>query len=164
MEGGAQESNRRAGTENVPLAAGFAAASDLIKESLSTEQARVSDLKQMLKARLQQEFEGILFNGHPNECVPHILNVSFDSNVCLIDGDALIMGLDLLGVAVTSGSACTSGSLQPSHVLRAMGRDEKTARATVRFSIGRYTTEDDVNYAVECLREVVGKIRKSVTK
>jgi cysteine desulfurase len=118
----------------------------------------------VLKARLQQEFEGILFNGHPHECVPHILNVSFDSNVCLIDGDALIMGLDLLGVAVTSGSACTSGSLQPSHVLRAMGRDEKTARATVRFSIGRYTTEDDVNYAVECLREVVGKIRKSVRK
>jgi cysteine desulfurase len=161
IEGGAQESNRRAGTENVPLAVGLAKAAQLVAESMPAEQTRISTLKQRLKNKLLQGFEGLLFNGHPTESVPHILNVSFDSAVRPLDGDALIMGLDLWGVAVTSGSACTSGSLQPSHVLTAIGRDARTARATVRFSIGRYTTEEEIDYAVECLREVVGKIRNA---
>ncbi len=161
IEGGSQESNRRAGTENVPLAVGIAEAARLVSDNAAIEQSRVSALKEKLKGKLQQGFEGILFNGHPAESVPHILNVSFDSAVCPLDGDALIMGLDLLGVAVTSGSACTSGSLQPSHVLTAMGRDKPTARATVRFSIGRYTTEDELDYAVDCLRDVVRKIKRA---
>lgn len=161
IEGGSQESNRRAGTENVPLAVGLAKAAQLVSESLAAEVSRISALKQRLKSKLQQEFEGILFNGHSTAAVPHILNISFDSAICPLDGDALIMGLDLLGVAVTSGSACASGSLQPSHVLLAMGRDARTARATVRFSIGRYTSEEEIDYAVDSLREVVGNIRKA---
>ncbi|HCA81339.1 MAG TPA: cysteine desulfurase NifS [Bacteroidetes bacterium] len=164
IEGGSQESNRRAGTENVPLAVGFAKAAELVTDSRSVEVSRISALKQRLRTKLQQGFEGILFNGHITEAVPHILNISFDSAICPLDGDALIMGLDLMGVAVTSGSACTSGSLQPSHVLTAMGRDSRTARATVRFSLGRHTSDDEIDYAVDCLREVVGKIRKADSK
>lgn len=161
IDGGSQESDRRAGTENVPLAVGFATAAELVGQNLAVELTRVSVLKEKLKATLHQGFEGLLFNGHPTGSVPHIVNVSFDSKVCPIDGDALIMGLDLAGVAVTSGSACTSGSLQPSHVLTAMGRDAQTARATVRFSIGRYTTEEEIDYAMESLRDVVGNIKKA---
>jgi cysteine desulfurase len=161
IEGGSQESNRRAGTENVPSAVGFARACEIAREVMSESIARISLMRQRLRSKLQEGFDGILFNGHPNEGLPHIVSVSFDSAVNPLDGDALIMGLDLRGVAVTSGSACTSGSLQPSHVLLAMGRDEKTARATVRFSIGRFTTEEEIDYAVDCLRDVVSQIRKA---
>ncbi|HAL55467.1 MAG TPA: cysteine desulfurase NifS [Bacteroidetes bacterium] len=161
IEGGAQESNRRAGTENVPLAVGFAVAMELGAEILEQEAERVQGMKVRMAERLRKEFEGLLFNGHPSQCLPNILSVSFDSAKVPIDGEALIMGMDLRGVAVTSGSACTSGSLQPSHVLRAMGRDEKTARATVRFSLGRSTNQEDLDYAVEALRTVVATARKA---
>lgn len=161
IEGGSQESNRRAGTENVPLAVGFAKAAELAQEGMERDLRHVSTLKEKLKARLTGEFAGLLFNGHPTESLQHILNVSFDSSTNPLDGDALIMGLDLLGVAVTSGSACTSGSLQPSHVLLAMGRNERTARATIRFSIGRNTTEEEIGLAVEALKQVVEKVKRA---
>lgn len=160
IEGGSQESNRRAGTENVPLAAGFGVTADVARNLLTGSFDSTQILKMRLREQLLKGFRAILFNGHPTESLPHIVSVSFDSKIESLDGDALIMGLDLRGVAVTSGSACTSGSLQPSHVLLAMGRDQKTAMATVRFSIGRYTTEDEIDYAVESLKEVVSQIRK----
>ena len=159
IEGGAQESNRRAGTENVPLAVGFSVAAELAHERMENDLNHIAGLKEKLKKKLTDAFNGLVFNGHPTENIPHILNVSFDYSVNPLDGDAIIMGLDLMGVAVTSGAACTSGSLQPSHVLLAMGRDEKTARATIRFSLGRITTADEVDFAVEALKQVVGKVR-----
>jgi cysteine desulfurase len=161
MEGGAQESNRRAGTENVPLAAGFAKAAELAESRMDQDYEKTLGLNRSLKARLRSEFEGLLFNGHDTEVLPQIVSVSFDSSVKPIDGDAVIMGLDLEGVAVTSGSACTSGSLQASHVLLAMGRDEQTARATVRFSIGRLTMERELNFAVDALKRVVERVVKA---
>jgi cysteine desulfurase len=161
IEGGAQESNRRAGTENVPGAVGFAKATELARESMETNVVHCAKLKDHLRGRLAGEFEGVLFNGHPTESSPYILNISFDSSVHPLDGDAIIMGMDLMGVAVTSGSACTSGSLQPSHVLLAMGRDERTARSTVRFSLGQQTTADEIDYAVGALKQVVEKVRKA---
>jgi cysteine desulfurase len=160
VEGGSQESNRRAGTENVPLAVGFAKASEIAQEALQSDLLRISKLKQYLQEHLEPGFKGLLFNGHPTESLPHILNISFDAAVEKVDGDALIMGMDLLGVAVTSGSACTSGSLQPSHVLLAMGRDPLTARATIRFSIGRETTLEELDYAASALSRVLEKARK----
>jgi cysteine desulfurase len=163
MEGGSQESNRRAGTENVPLAAGFAKAAELAEARLDQDYRRIFGLRGKLKSRLTAEFKGLLFNGHETECLPHILSVSFDSSVTPLDGDAIIMGLDLEGVAVTSGSACTSGSLQASHVLLAMGRDERTARATVRFSIGRLTTDEEINLAADALKKVVERVAKAGT-
>ena len=160
VEGGAQESNRRAGTENVPLAVGFAKASELGQESLQRNLWHVRGLKNHLRILLESQFMGILFNGHPTECLPQILSISFDSSVAELDGDALIMGMDLKGVAVTSGSACTSGSLQASHVLLALGRNEPTARSTIRFSLGRETTTEELDFAVAALREVVGTAGK----
>jgi cysteine desulfurase len=163
MEGGSQESNRRAGTENVPLAAGFAKAAELAEARLDRDYRKIFGLREKLKSRLTAEFKGLLFNGHETECLPHILSVSFDSSVTPLDGDAIIMGLDLEGVAVTSGSACTSGSLQASHVLLAMGRDERTARATVRFSIGRLTTDEEINLAADAWKKVVERVAKAGT-
>jgi len=154
LEGGGQEQNRRAGTENVPLAAGFAKAFEIASWMMETERARLMSLRKHLTERLKS-FQGILFNGDQNDVLPNVLSVSFDSSKVKIDGEALIMGMDLRGIAVTSGSACTSGTLEPSHVLMAMGRDEKTARATIRFSMGRSTTEDDVDQAVTSLKEVL---------
>lgn len=153
--GGAQESNRRAGTESVALAVGFARALELSHSVMEQESHRIGELRERLKGELLSYFPALLINGHPRQVLPYILSVSFDSATFPLDGDALIMGMDLRGVAVTSGSACTSGSLQPSHVLRAMGRDERTAKATVRFSFGKGTTEEDINYAASALKEVV---------
>ncbi len=155
MKGGSQESNRRAGTENVPLAVGFAKAIEICSCQMEEDNKRILRLKQMLRAKIALQFENVIFNGHPTKTLPHVLNVSFDSSKQEVDGEALIMGLDLRGIAVTSGSACTSGSLMPSHVLLAMGRDEPTARATIRFSLGRGTTEEEIDYTADALSEVV---------
>jgi cysteine desulfurase len=123
--------------------------------------AHIKSLNALLRLRLESEFKGLLFNGHSTMSLPHILNVSFDPSVVPVDGDALIMGLDLRGVAVTSGSACTSGSLQPSHVLMAIGRNQQTARATIRFSLGIMTTVEELEFAVLALKEVVLKARRT---
>jgi len=161
LRGGSQETNRRGGTESVALAVGFARALELCQEMLDSEAARQSALREELRQSISSNFTDVLFNGSRDQALPNILSISFDSRKVRIDGDALIMGLDLRGVAVTSGSACTSGTLEPSHVLKAMGRDEKTARATVRFSVGRSTTSDDVATAVEALKEVYRTARSA---
>ena len=153
--GGAQEGNRRAGTENVPLAVGFARAVEIAMERRERDALDQAMLRDSLRKEVVRRFPDALFNGHQEDCLPHILSVSFPWELYHIDGEALIAGMDLRGVAVTSGSACTSGTLQPSHVLKAMGRDEKSARATVRFSLGRSTTKEDIRYAADALEEVV---------
>ncbi len=161
IHGGGQESNRRAGTENVPLAAGFAKAVSLCSEQMTDDAIRFAQLKKQLMSRLVAEFPGLSVNGNSQGSLTNILSVSFDSTGGLIDGEALIMGMDLQGVAVTSSSACTSGTLEPSHVLLAMGRDEATAAATIRFSFGRSTSKEDIDYAVDALHEVVTTMKKS---
>jgi cysteine desulfurase len=160
MHGGGQERGRRAGTENVPLAVGFAKAAELIVSKREEERKRMEELKKKLRSMIEERFPFVLFNGHPTESLPHILNVSFDSEKIEIDGEALLFNLDLAGIAVTSGSACTSGSMEPSHVLLAMGRDAKTAKATIRFSMGKSTTEEDLQYTVEKLGVIVERIGK----
>ncbi|MBI4417888.1 MAG: cysteine desulfurase, partial [Ignavibacteriales bacterium] len=156
LTGGGQEQNRRAGTESVPLAAGFAKAAHIAQETMDEDSKRISSLKHELRQKLAA-FHGIVFNGHPERSIPNILNVSFETPG--IDGEALIIGMDLRGIAVTSGSACTSGTLEPSHVLMAMGKSEATARATIRFSMGRQTTSEDLDRAVDALREVLSRMR-----
>ena len=158
LHGGGQERGRRAGTENVPLAVGFAKAAALLIQDRDVESARLQGLKIRLRQLLEERFPSILFNGDKNKSLPHILNISFNSRKISIDGEALLFNLDLAGIAVTSGSACTSGSIEASHVLLAMGRDEKTARATIRFSLGASTREEDIPYIVEVLETVVKKI------
>src|ERR1041385_7619227 len=154
IHGGGQERGRREGTENVPLAVGFAKAAELVNESREKDQKRLGDLKIKFRKMLEERFPSILFNGHPTESLSHILNISFDSEKIVIDGESLLFKLDLAGVAVTSGSACTSGNMEPSHVLMAMGRSPKTARATIRFSMGKSTTSDDIDNTIGVLEEV----------
>ena len=156
--GGAQERNRRAGTENVPLAVGFAKAAEISQQGLPEQIGRMTKLKEHLKSALSEKFNSIIFNGHPTYTLPTIVNVSFDSSKIDIDGEALLLNMDLHGIAVTSGSACSSGSMEPSHVLHAIGRDLKTARASIRFSIGKYTTQGELEKAVDVLDTVVRKI------
>jgi cysteine desulfurase len=163
MHGGGQERGRRAGTENVPLAVGFANASKLMFSMRETEHKRLQLLRATFKNKLKEISLPIVFNGHPTESLPHIINISFDSTKIDIDGEALLFNLDLAGVAVTSGSACTSGSIEPSHVLLSMGRDPATAKATIRFSMGVSTTEEEIDYVVGRLGEIVkriGRIKK----
>lgn len=158
VHGGGQERGRRAGTENVPLAVGFAEAAVLIHRRMEEDQARLGALRDRLRSGLRQLAPWVVFNGDPAGALSHILNISFDSRLIGIDGEALLFNLDLAGIAVTSGSACTSGSMEPSHVLLAMGRDPATARATIRFSLGHSTTGEDIDYTVGVLADVVHRL------
>ena len=157
VHGGAQERNRRAGTESLPLVVGLAKALELSSGGIAEETARLSALRAHLRALLEAGFEGVLFNGDESNRIPHLLSVSFDSKWFDLDGEALLLNMDLAGVAVTSGSACSSGSMEPSHVLQAIGRDVRTARASIRFSFGKTTTEEELDRVVEILREVLPK-------
>jgi|SRR5579862_619750 len=160
LHGGGQERGRRAGTENVAGAVGFAKAASLMMADREREGGRLERLKKSLTDKLMKRFDCIVVNGHPVQSLPNIVNISFDSSKISIDGEALLFNLDLAGIAVTSGSACTSGSMEPSHVLLAMGRDAATARATIRFSMGRSTTEEDLVYTVDELEKIVKRIGK----
>ncbi len=158
MHGGTQERGRRAGTESVPLAVGFAEAASLICASREKEFARIRVLKNKFRAMLEEKFPSVIVNGHPVNSLPQILSVSFDSGQMELDSEALLFNLDLAGVAVSSGSACTSGSIKPSHVLLAMGRDPQTARATLRFSFGRWTDDEVLEKTFGILGETVDRI------
>jgi cysteine desulfurase len=160
LRGGGQERGRRPGTENVPLAVGFAEAFRLALIDREEESARLRSLRDSLERRIRELFPGVIVNGDPAARLPHILNVSFSPAAYPLEGDMLVMNMDLEGIAVTSGSACTSGSLEPSHVIRAMGRDEKTAKATLRFSFGRGNTMEDVEYVSEHLNIVIERMLK----
>ena len=160
LRGGGQERGRRPGTENVPLAVGFAEAFRLALQEREEESVRLRWLRDGLERRLCELFPGIIVNGDPGARLPHILNVSFRASEYPLEGDMLVMNMDLEGIALTSGSACTSGSLDPSHVILAMGRDEQTAKATLRFSFGKGNTMDDVEHVAEKLNVVIRRMLK----
>jgi cysteine desulfurase len=160
FRGGGQERGRRPGTENVALAAGFAKAVELAVTGMERESARLKGLRDDLEGRLRARFPALIANGNPTSRLPHILNVCFDSGTLPLEGEMLVPGLDLLGIAVTSGSACTSGSMQPSHVLSAMGRDSDSARSAIRFSFGKSNSPEELDRVVEGVVEAVGKARR----
>ncbi|HEX6642479.1 MAG TPA: cysteine desulfurase family protein [Thermoanaerobaculia bacterium] len=143
--GGAQERRRRAGTENVPLAAAFGAAAAL--PSASTQ---IAALRDRFEAEVQSSLD-VVINGADVERLPNTSNITFRD----ADGEGIVIALDLSGVAVSTGSACSSGRVEPSPVLLAMGLSPGEARATVRFSLSRFTTEDEVERVVALLRELV---------
>lgn len=157
--GGSQEAGRRAGTESVPLIVGFGKAVEICSDRMEKDYAHVKELRERMVNRIREVFGEIydllLLNSLPDKSIPYILSFSVDSRKVEIDADALIYGLDIRGVAVSNGSACTSGSLKPSHVIMALGRDENTALATVRFSFGRGNTVDDIDYAVDKFFEII---------
>ncbi len=157
--GGSQEAGRRAGTESVPLIVGFGKAVEICSERMTNDYVHVKKLRERMLYRVKEVFgeiyDFLLLNSLPDKSIPYILSFSVDSSKVEIDGEALIYGLDMRGVAVSNGSACTSGSLKPSHVIMALGRDESSALATVRFSFGRGNTVDEIDYAVDKFFEII---------
>ena len=159
IRGGHQERNRRAGTENTLGIIGLGKAAEMRAKEMQAEADRLLELKTALRQGIQSHIPNIRFNGHPEHCVPGTLNVSFEG----VEGEALLLYLDFEGIAVSTGSACASGSLDPSHVLLATGMPAEIAHGSVRFSLGRDNTLEDVAYVVDKLREVVERTRAMST-
>lgn len=151
--GGSHENSRRPGTENVAAIAGMAAAAESASRLPPTETGRLEPLRELLWNRIASASSNAVRHGDPSRSLPNTLNVGFPG----LDGEALLMGLDLEGICVSSGSACMVGSIQPSHVLTAMGVDPATALAAVRFSMGTGTTGDDITQAADALGRVLAR-------
>ena len=160
VTGGAQERGRRGGTENVAGIVGLAAALDLADDDRATRLDRLAALRARLHDRLRASLaDRFVTVTPPGDSAPHVLNVAFPPGPDgAVDGEMLILGLDLEGVCASSGSACTSGALSPSHVLLSMGLDRATAAAAVRFSLGRTTTDADVDAGADALARVARRM------
>ncbi|MCS0628522.1 IscS subfamily cysteine desulfurase [Telluria mixta] len=153
MHGGGHERGLRSGTLAPHQIVGMGEAFRIAKEEMDTELARIKALRDRLAKGLL-EIEEVYINGDMEHRVPHNLNVSFN----FVEGESLIMAVK--DIAVSSGSACTSASLEPSYVLRALGRSDELAHSSIRFTIGRFTTEEDIDFAIKLLKEKVGKLRE----
>lgn len=151
VHGGSHENMRRPGTENVAAIAGMAAAAEVAERKRPSEEIRLTALRDRLWHGIQTRVPGCVRNGHPDLTLANTLNVSFPG----LDGEALLIGLDLEGVCASSGSACMVGSVQPSHVLGAMGVAPELASSTVRFSLGSQTTDTDIEHCLGALTKVV---------
>lgn len=155
MHGGHHERNRRPGTENVPGIVGLGKAVQLAEAGVEVHAQGVREVRDALERRIMEGIEHVFRNGHPTERLPVTSNLSFAS----VEGESLILSLDMKGVAVASGSACTSGSLEPSHVLTAMGVPPELAQSSLRFSLGRDNTLADVDYIMDVLPGIVERLR-----
>jgi cysteine desulfurase len=156
VTGGKQERNRRAGTENVPALAGMGIAARVSREQLASSAATTAALRDRLETGVIANVPGAAINGDPSRRVPNTTNVSFDG----IEAESLLIALDLEGVAVSTGSACSSGSLEPSHVLRAMGLHHARTRNSLRFSLGARTTSAEIDFVIGILPGLVLKLRR----
>jgi cysteine desulfurase len=156
LHGGAQENNRRASTENVPGIVGFGVAAELAAKDLAAESERLLLLRDKLIKGLLENIPDVRLNGHPTARLPNNVNVS----VKYIEGESMLLNLDMLGIAASSGSACTSGSLDPSHVLLAIGLPHEISHGSLRFTLGKQTTEAEIDYVLEKLPPIVEKLRK----
>ncbi|MFZ2385523.1 MAG: cysteine desulfurase family protein [Candidatus Omnitrophota bacterium] len=157
--GGHQERGRRAGTENTLGIVGLGRAVALRREEMKDEAVRLAFLKKYLKEGIEKNIPDIQFNGHPQDSLPGTLNVSFSG----AEGESILLYLDMEGIAVSTGSACASGSLDPSHVLMATGVRQSQAHGSIRMSLGRDTTRQDIEYVVEKLIAVIAHVRKIST-
>ena len=155
LTGGKHERNRRAGTENVPAVAGLGVAATLASKKMAAEGARVAALRDRLENEILAKIPGTAVNGDRRLRVPNTTNISFDG----IEAESLLIALDLEGVAVSTGSACSSGTLEPSHVLRAMGLPTHRTQNSIRMSLGAGNTDAEVDYLVAKLPKVVEKLR-----
>jgi len=155
VTGGKHERNRRAGTENVPAIAGLGVAAHLAAGKLSSEGARIAALRDRLEAGILGGVAGTAVNGAVDARVPNTTNISFER----VEAESLLIALDLEGIAVSTGSACSSGTLEPSHVLRAMGLPTHRTQSSLRFSLGMFSTQEEVDRVVEVLPRLVEKLR-----
>jgi cysteine desulfurase len=155
MHGGDQENNRRASTHNVPGIVGFGKAAQLAKDKMEEEVKKLIPLRDKLIKGILDNIEYSRLNGHPEKRLPNNVNVSVE----YVEGESMILSLDLEGIACSTGSACTSSSLEPSHVLLAIGLPHEIAHGSLRFTLGRYTGEEDIDYVLEVLPGIVKRLR-----
>ena len=155
IQGGTQERNRRAGTENVPGIVGLGEAIELITKNLDSHINKLTFLRDKLINGILEKIPYVRLNGHPTKRLPGNVNLSFE----FIDGESLILNLDMAGICASSGSACTSGSLEPSHVLLAIGLSKELARGSLRLTIGKDNTEEDIDKVLEALPQIVKRLR-----
>jgi cysteine desulfurase len=156
MLGGHQEGGRRAGTENVPGIIGLGKACELAMHNFDRENKKVKSLRDKLEKGILAKCTDCMVNGDTESRLPNTTNISFE----LIEGEAILLMLDRFGICASSGSACTSGSLEPSHVLRAMGVPFTAAHGSIRFSLSRYNTEEEVDYTVEKIPPIIARLRE----
>ncbi len=154
--GGHQERERRAGTESVPLIVAFGRAAELAHEELKSRIEHLRVLRDQFERGVEATVADIVFNGDRERRLPHLSNISFR----FIEGEGLLINLDMQGVAVSTGSACSSGSLEPSPVIRALGRNDELARGSIRFSLGKDTSAEDIAYVLEVLPRAVENLRR----
>lgn len=156
MLGGHQEDNRRAGTENVPYIVGLGRAAELARDQMAVEATTVAALRDRLEAGLLATCPDARVNGDCGHRLPNTTNISFE----YIEGEAILLHLSDVGIAASSGSACTSGSLEPSHVLRAMGVPFTAVHGSVRFSLSRYTTAEEIDYTIQKVPPIIKRLRE----
>lgn len=154
MDGGGHERGMRSGTLPVPLIVGFGKACQLCEQEMAADAARLSVMRDRLHATITKALEDVYLNGHPTERLPHNLNISF----AYVEGESLLMGCK--EIALSSGSACTSATLEPSYVLRALGVGAELAHSSIRFGLGRFTLDEEVDYAAKKIIETVTKLRE----
>jgi cysteine desulfurase len=153
FDGGGHEGGLRSGTLPVPLIVGFGKACELCRQEMAGEAERLRTLRERLRQGIMDRLSEVYLNGHPTERLPGTLNLSFAH----VKGDALMMGLR--NVAISSGSACTSASIEPSYVLKALGVDDELAHSSIRFGLGRFNTEEEVDYVIEEMARTVERLR-----
>jgi len=155
LHGGSQERRKRAGTENVAGIVGFGKAVEIAKIDMEKDDLKLKILNDRLKNGISSRIDDIFYNGHPEKRLPK--NIS----VCIkyIEGESMLLNLDMKGIAASTGSACSSGSLEPSHVMLAIGLPHELAHGSLRFTMGKYTTEQDIDYVLEILPPIVEKLR-----
>jgi cysteine desulfurase len=154
--GGHQERGRRPGTEAVPLVVGLGAACAIAKERMEHRLSYVASLRDRLESGVRERIPNVRFNGDRDRRVPHVSSLSFES----VEGEGLLIALDLKGVAVATGAACASGSTEPSHVLTALGIERELVHGSLRFSFSEMNTEDEVDYVLDILPDVVERLRE----
>ncbi len=155
IHGGGQERKRRASTENVPAIVGFGKAVEIAKKTMDEEVKKLVILRDKLIKGILEKIDNVYLNGHPERRLPNNVNVSVES----IEGESMLLSLDMEGIAASTGSACTSASLEASHVLLALGLSHELAHGSLRFTLGRYTEKEDINKVLEILPKIVKKLR-----
>ena len=156
IHGGHQEAGRRAGTENVIGITAFGKTCELVKKEMEDENSKIESLRKKLLDGILEKVRHVRLNGHPEHRLPNTLNLSFE----YVEAESLLIALDLNGIAVSSGSACASGSTEPSHVLLAMGIPPEACQSAIRFSLGRGNTEEDVDYTLSVIPDIVNRLRE----
>ncbi len=155
IHGGEQERRRRASTENVPGIVGFGRAAELAQQEMVQEAQRLTRLRDQLVKRLLEQIDHIRLNGHSVMRLPNNVNISVD----FVEGESMLLNLDLVGICASTGSACSSSSLEPSHVLLAMGIPPEQAHGSLRLTLGKWTTQDDIEQVLDVLPSIVAKLR-----